>query len=88
MKTLLSDSEYMSDLAAPDEDLAYQRVAVDIASRISSGELAAGTRLRSEQDLAQYYEVARGTIRRAMTVLRDQGLIETIHGRGTFIRQR
>lgn len=78
----------MSDLEATggrDEDLAYVRVAGDIAARIASGELAAGARLRSERDLAEFYGVAYGTVRRAMAMLRDRGLIETIHGRGTFV---
>ena len=80
----------VSDLEAPggrDEDLAYMRVADDIAARITSGELAAGARLRSERDLAEYYEVAYGTIRRAMRVLRERGLIETIQGRGTYVKK-
>ena len=47
--------------------------------------MAPGARLRSERDLAEYYEVSYGTIRRATAVLRDRGLIETIHGRGTFV---
>jgi DNA-binding GntR family transcriptional regulator len=42
-------------------------------------------RLRSERDLAEHYEVSYGTIRRAMEVLRERGLIATIHGRETFI---
>jgi DNA-binding GntR family transcriptional regulator len=78
----------VSDLEAQggrDADLAYLRVADDIAARITSGELAPGARLRSERDLAEYYEVAYGTIRRATQVLRDRGLIETIQGRGTFV---
>ena len=78
----------VSDLEATggrDADLAYVRVADDIAARIASGELKAGARLRSERDLAEFYEVAYGTVRRAMQMLRDRGLIETIHGRGTFV---
>lgn len=78
----------VSDLEAPggrDADLAYMRVADDVAARIASGELAAGARLRSERDLAEYYEVAYGTVRRAMAVLRERGLITTIQGRGTFV---
>ncbi len=78
----------VSDLEAPggrDADLAYLRVADDIAARITSGELAPGARLRSERDLAAYYGVSYGTVRRAMQVLRDRGLITTIHGRGTFV---
>lgn len=80
----------VSDLEAPggrDSQLAYVRVADDIAARIDSGELADGARLRSERELAEYYEVAYGTVRRAMAVLRERGLIETIHGRGTFVRK-
>jgi DNA-binding GntR family transcriptional regulator len=79
----------MSELEAPggrDAELAYVRVADDIAARIASGELVSGARLRSERDLAEHYGVAYGTMRKAMAVLRERGLIETIHGRGTFVR--
>lgn len=82
---------FVSDLAAPggrDSDLAYLRVANDIAARIASRELPPGTRLRAERDLAAHYGVAYGTVRRAMQVLRERGLIETIHGRGTFVAQQ
>jgi DNA-binding GntR family transcriptional regulator len=78
----------VSDLEAKggrDAELAYLRVADDIAARVASGELASGARLRSERDLAEYYGVSYGTIRHAMKVLRERGLITTIHGRGTFI---
>ena len=81
----------VSDLEAAggrDADLAYMRVANDIAARIASGELKPGARLRAERDLADYYEVSYGTVRRAMALLRERGLITTIHGRGTFVSQR
>jgi DNA-binding GntR family transcriptional regulator len=81
----------VSDLEAAggrDADLAYMRVADDISARITSGELAPGARLRAERDLAVYYEVSYGTVRRAMALLRERGLITTIHGRGTFVSQR
>ena len=79
----------MSDLAAPDgrdDQLAYRRVADDIEARIASGELQPGTRLRAERDLAEHYEVAFGTVRRAMKVLREKELIETRWGRGNYVR--
>jgi GntR family transcriptional regulator len=78
----------VSDLEATggrDADLAYVRVAEDIAARIASGELKPGARLRAERDLAAHYEVSYGTVRRAMEVLRERGLITTVHGRGTFV---
>lgn len=77
-----------SDLEATggqDAELAYMRVVDDIAGRIASGELASGARLLSERALAEYYGVSYGTVRRAMEVLRERGLIRTVHGRGTFV---
>ena len=64
--------------------LAYVQVADDLAGRISRGELAG--RLPAERDLASEYGVAYGTIRRAMEVLRERGLVESVHGRGTFVK--
>lgn len=81
----------MSDLAAAggqDVDLVYMRVAEDIAARIQSGELVPGTRLRPERELAGHYGCAYGTIRSAMKVLRERGLIVTRHGRGTFVSDK
>jgi GntR family transcriptional regulator len=79
-----------SDIQAPGDggpQLAYMRVADDITSRINSGELRPGARLRSERDLAEHYGVAFHTIRNAMKVLRQRGLIVSVHGRGTFVRE-
>jgi GntR family transcriptional regulator len=79
---------HVSDLAATgggDADLVYMRVADDITARIRSGELSPGTRLRSERELAEHYGVSYGSVRSAMKVLRDRGLIITRHGRGTFV---
>jgi DNA-binding GntR family transcriptional regulator len=66
--------------------LAYLQVAEDLAARIDRGELTG--RLPAERDLASEYGVAYGTIRRAMEVLRERGLVETVHGRGTFVKAR
>jgi len=78
----------MSDLEASggrDADLAYLQIADDITNRITSGELQPGARLLSERALADYYDRSYQTVRRAMAVLRERGLITTIHGRGTFV---
>jgi len=34
----------------------------------------------------QEYEVARGTVRKAIEVIRDHGLIVTVQGRGLFVK--
>ncbi len=62
------------------------QVANNIAARIEAGEIS--SKLPSERSLAQEYGVAYQTVRHAMKVLRDQGLIVTRQGRGTFIAPR
>jgi GntR family transcriptional regulator len=66
------------------EEYAYVQVAKDVERRITDGEITA--KLAAERDLAGEYGVAYTTVRRAMEVLRGQGLIITRHGRGTFVK--
>lgn len=78
----------MSDLEAAwgrDRELRYVWVAGDIEARIASGELKPGARLVNERELAAYYGVAYHTVRRAMRLLVERGLVEVVHGRGTFV---
>ena len=62
---------------------AYIQVADDVARRIREGEII--HKLPAERALAEEYEVAYITVRHAMAILRDRGLVVSIHGRGTFV---
>ena len=64
-------------------DFAYVQVANNLAVRIEAGEIT--HKLPSERDLADEYGVAYQTVRHAMKVLRERGLIITRQGRGTFV---
>jgi GntR family transcriptional regulator len=64
----------------------YAVLAEAMRARILRGEWPPGTALPAEQTLAADHGVALGTIRQALQLLVDQGLIERIHGRGTFVR--
>lgn len=64
----------------------YTEVAADLRRRIRSGELIAGAQLPSVHELAESYKVAGDTLRRAVSVLQDEGLLEVRHGAGTFVR--
>jgi DNA-binding GntR family transcriptional regulator len=76
-------------LIRPDgPQLVYVQVADHITARIESGDLAPGDRLPPERELATVYGVAYDTIRRANELLRERGLIVTVHGRGTFVAGR
>jgi GntR family transcriptional regulator len=61
----------------------YLQVAEAISARIRDGEIT--YKLPAERALAAEYGVAYQTVRRSMEVLRDQGLIITRQGRGTFV---
>jgi GntR family transcriptional regulator len=65
----------------------YALLAQALRRRIQAGEWVPGVALPSEQALAQESQVALGTMRRALQVLVDEGLIERVHGRGTFVRE-
>ena len=67
--------------------LEYRRVAGEIAARIGSGTYPAGSQLPPEKALAEEFGVAYETVRRAMNVLRESGLILTVWGKGTFVRE-
>ncbi|MFD8082781.1 GntR family transcriptional regulator [Kitasatospora sp. NPDC059722] len=66
----------------------YLQIADDLAAQIKSGELAPGAALPSEAELMRRYGVASGTVRKAVAELRTTQLIETHHGRGSFVRSR
>lgn len=60
----------------------YVQLAEIIGGKIKAGELAG--RLASERALAVEYGVSYGSMRHAMELLREQGLVRSVHGRGTF----
>jgi GntR family transcriptional regulator, phosphonate transport system regulatory protein len=63
----------------------YKSVADALAQEISSGILPPGSRLPPEPELSARFSVNRHTLRRAMSVLSDLGLVNVEHGRGTFV---
>jgi GntR family transcriptional regulator len=66
---------------------AYELIADDLRRAIRAGELAPGDRLPSETELATRYRRSVPTVRDALRVLNEEGLIDRRHGRGTFVRR-
>lgn len=58
-----------------DKASVYAKVAYDIAARIASGELAEGARFSGRSLMGSSYQVSQETIRRAMRLLSDMGII-------------
>jgi DNA-binding GntR family transcriptional regulator len=61
------------------------QVATDLETDIDTGKLAPDTRLPNETELSEQYGVSRVTVRRAIALLREQGKVVTVHGRGTYV---
>ncbi|MFE7315755.1 GntR family transcriptional regulator [Streptomyces sp. NPDC057555] len=64
----------------------YQQVAAEIRNGIVEGEYKPGAPLPSEAQLIERYGVSRPTVRKAISALRAEGLIEVIHGKGSYVR--
>ncbi len=63
----------------------YQQLKDLIIERISSGELRPSDRVPSENELVELMSVSRMTANRALRELNDEGYVERIAGRGTFV---
>lgn len=73
----------------PSSDRAVYRQLSDLLrADIGRGEYGPGAALPSEAKLMDRYRIGRNTVRLAMEVLRDDGLVVTRHGCGTFVRYR
>ncbi|MGH3318850.1 MAG: GntR family transcriptional regulator [Streptosporangiaceae bacterium] len=65
----------------------YHRVADELRRGIQGGVYSPGDRLPAETELVDRFRASLPTIRQAMGVLRAEGLIESRHGVGTFVKK-
>ena len=66
-------------------EIRYRTIAEDLRGQIASGALGPGTVLSSEAELAGSYDVSRVTVRKALEVLREEGLVASRQGFGWFV---
>ena len=62
----------------------YDALVQDLRVAMLNGDIKAGDKLPSENELANKYSISRQTVRKALQVLHDEGYIYAEHGRGTF----
>lgn len=77
----------MIDVTGEKKPPMYRRVADEIAGLIRSGHYVPGQPLPSETTLVKKYGATRNTVREAIKLLREQDLIETEHGRASYVRR-
>ena len=66
----------------------YRQIAAILRRRIESGQYPPDTRIPTESELVEAFEVARTTARRAIAVLREEGLIYTVPQRGSYVTRK
>lgn len=64
----------------------YRQIAADLRARIERGEWPVDGQMPTLPELEAQYGAAGGTIAKALDVLNDLGIAETVHGMGTFVR--
>ena len=67
---------------------AYLQLARILREMITSGEIALRQPMPSIKSITQQYGVAKGTAEKALGVLRDEGLVVTVPGRGIYVIDR
>lgn len=66
--------------------LKYEKIADDLRQAIRQGKYTSGDQLPLEKDMCDKYKVSRVTIKRAVDVLVNQGLVTKRRGSGTFVK--
>ncbi len=66
----------------------YAQIAARLRRQILSGHFKPGLPLPSERTLGEEYGVARETVRKALAVLRSEGLLEPDRGHAARVREQ
>lgn len=74
------------DLEGP--DYLYVQLAGILAARLERGDWAPRRPIPSETQLVQEYGLARETVRRAIALLVERGLVRVVPQRGTFVKPK
>jgi len=74
-------------VSTDDHRAPYIQVADALREEIHSGRLKPGQKLPSARQLADRFQVAVMTASNGVRVLREEGLVSSTQGRGTFVRQ-
>ena len=78
----------MSLLQVVEPQRLYRQIAGQLRTLISQGELAVGSRLPAERDLAKQLGVSRPSVREALIALEVEGWVEVRTGSGIYVLDR
>lgn len=64
----------------------YQQLADSLRDKIYEGKYAFGDKLPSERSLAEKFGISHLTVRKALAILEEEGMLLRVQGKGTFVR--
>ena len=65
-------------------EMKYHALKETLKNDILSGIYQPGDKIPSENQLVQEYDLSRHTVRKALSILEEEGYIVAVHGKGTF----
>ena len=63
----------------------YQTICSDLRKAVMTGHYATGVRIPSENELAERYHASRGTVRKALRILEEEGILKPQQGSGYLV---
>jgi len=65
----------------------YLQICDLIREKIDSGKLSPGSRVWSENDIVEQFQVSRNTAQKAIETLANEGIVSRVQGKGSFVAQ-
>ncbi len=87
MSPSASSSRSIAASAQSDFNPLYRQIRQHLENQMLLGDLPLGARVPTEQELCKRHGVSRITARRALEDLREEGVIERVQGRGSFVKK-
>lgn len=81
MDAIYAEFQLNRDIPVP----LYYQVKTFLEEQITSGRLKVGDMIPPEEELSAYWEVSRSTVRKALSELVAQGLLDRLKAKGTFV---
>ena len=66
----------------------YKQLLSEFERLIEAGELRVGECLPSMNELSAQLNISKETVKKVYSILRERGIIESIHGKGFFVLSR
>jgi DNA-binding transcriptional regulator YhcF (GntR family) len=69
----------------PEQYMKYQSIKADLHKALENGTYRVGHKLPSERNLAEKFGASVMTVRQALSLMSQEGMIERVPGRGSFV---